>query len=852
MIKPKIRVDIILFTAVTAAALIFSLNRAEAEENGSETVYEWPMIAHDTGWTAYSPDPRVKPPFRLKWATQGMPTHGLVIAEGKVFCRGWCLDAETGDVLWKSRGLGGNNTTPSYFKGRLYSGRGKISAYDASNGKHLWSKSGYVASRLNPRSGVAVCDGALYLGSIREHEGKKNYFLDALSAEDGKVIWSLPLIEVEETKRRGYHLGMSMGVPVVGGEKVFTTTHSPRMAFAVDRKTGKELWRKKDFGVWLAVGTDGKTVYVPQRRKGVWALDAKTGDKLWEWGGIEGDIIKANYATTGTAKYPPVIAYGKVFLQNYGRRYTALDATTGKELWVAGDRGGFSAWAGTCGPPSAAGGHIYTNGTTGKDFNAKYWHYAVAAVDHTTGKAVWKNPTSGKACARVSIAYGCMYVPSLREVSCYEPVPEDYTYEPQPPPDKPAAPPGPLAQPFGGEPGTPEAGGKPEGGNDWPMYGGCPARCGLKMKIGLPIKEAWKFQTGGKVKSSPVMAGGIVYAGSDSGKLYALELETGKEKWSAEVTVEEKNPLKVKWIRSAPAVADGIVVCGADDGVMRAFDAKIGKPKWQFRTAAQIRSSPAIIGDRVVFGSWDGHCYCVRLSDGKEFWRCRVGGPGTRAYAPFAVAQGRIYLTAWEEYAFQCLDLETGKPIDGYKRIAPGRGTKHPRIGQVQGIAVYRGLAVTAKGDNYRTGDFINATTGKIVGSVRGRGSAQPSLPAFRKDRVFYPASPEGAGMSEILSESGKKGKSKKKRRKAGFKHSVLSAPLVCGNLLIVATEKGTVEVHRIPEDEDENKKKVNPVWEWKSSSGAEIHTAPAAADGFIVIGSDDGHIYGFTYGREN
>jgi outer membrane protein assembly factor BamB len=32
----------------------------------------------------------------------------------------------------------------------------------------------------------------------------------------------------------------------------------------------------------------------------------------------------------------------------------------------------------------------------------------------------------------------------------------------------------------------------------------------------------WSFQTGGKVQSSPTVVDGIVYVGSDDGKLYAI------------------------------------------------------------------------------------------------------------------------------------------------------------------------------------------------------------------------------------------------------------------------------------------------------------------------------------------
>lgn len=82
--------------------------------------------------------------------------------------------------------------------------------------------------------------------------------------------------------------------------------------------------------------------------------------------------------------------------------------------------------------------------------------------------------------------------------------------------------------------------------------------------------------------------------------------------------------------------------------------------------------------------------------------------------------------------------------------------------------------------------------------------------------------------------------------RTKSFKNPLLNAPLVAGSVMIGATQAGTIEVYSLPDKNSEEAAKF--VLEWKSPSGAEIHTAPAAGSGFIVIGSDDGHIYGFSY----
>jgi len=48
------------------------------------------------------------------------------------------------------------------------------------------------------------------------------------------------------------------------------------------------------------------------------------------------------------------------------------------------------------------------------------------------------------------------------------------------------------------------------------------------------IQEQWNFETKGEVNSSPSVAAGVVYVGSDDGHLYAVEAETSQEQWHFE------------------------------------------------------------------------------------------------------------------------------------------------------------------------------------------------------------------------------------------------------------------------------------------------------------------------------
>ena len=78
-------------------------------------------------------------------------------------------------------------------------------------------------------------------------------------------------------------------------------------------------------------------------------------------------------------------------------------------------------------------------------------------------------------------------------------------------------------------------------------------------------KGLWKFPTGGKIESSPVVAGGQVVFGSDDGTVYMVSLKDGKQLWSYEIG---------QAVGSSPAVADEKIVIGSDDGGVYCFGQK--------------------------------------------------------------------------------------------------------------------------------------------------------------------------------------------------------------------------------------------------------------------------------------
>jgi outer membrane protein assembly factor BamB len=64
-------------------------------------------------------------------------------------------------------------------------------------------------------------------------------------------------------------------------------------------------------------------------------------------------------------------------------------------------------------------------------------------------------------------------------------------------------------------------------------------------------------------------------------------------------------------IDSSPAIAGGRVFVGSNDGRLYVIDLAGGKVVWEYEDGGAIMSSPAIAAGRVVFGSAQGRVVCI-------------------------------------------------------------------------------------------------------------------------------------------------------------------------------------------------------------------------------------------------
>lgn len=173
----------------------------------------------------------------------------------------------------------------------------------------------------------------------------------------------------------------------------------------------------------------------------------------------------------------------------------------------------------------------------------------------------------------------------------------------------------------------------------------------------------WKFETGGAVHSSPSMHRHLVYVGSADGTLYALDRESGEVAWKFRSGGEKSYDLWDYYL-SSPVVADGIVCWGSGDGHLYALAWDTGVPVWKFKTGDVVHASPVVMNGRVYVGSFDGFLYALRADTGALVWRFRTVGaryfPKGEIQKAALVDGGAVYFGS-RDYNIYALDTLTGR-----------------------------------------------------------------------------------------------------------------------------------------------------------------------------------------------
>jgi outer membrane protein assembly factor BamB len=130
----------------------------------------------------------------------------------------------------------------------------------------------------------------------------------------------------------------------------------------------------------------------------------------------------------------------------------------------------------------------------------------------------------------------------------------------------------------------------------------------------------WTFDSGEAIHSTPVLSedGSVLYFGNEAGRLYALDASTGEQIWRYQATSE---------IRCKPLLHKQILLFKDVRGKVHAINAEKGSSLWLYRGPMPegflIESSAGVglASGRVLAGFSEGTATGLKLIDGSVSWK---------------------------------------------------------------------------------------------------------------------------------------------------------------------------------------------------------------------------------------
>jgi outer membrane protein assembly factor BamB len=151
----------------------------------------------------------------------------------------------------------------------------------------------------------------------------------------------------------------------------------------------------------------------------------------------------------------------------------------------------------------------------------------------------------------------------------------------------------------------------------------------------------------------------VAFFGSGQGDLYAVDTDDRTAHWSG-----QDIPNVGSAITSTPAVANGTVFAGTNDGRVLAWDADTANQTWETSVDGPVYSELAADSGLVYVTTKNGTLHVLNASNGDEEWK-------ESSFAEFGassptLANGNVYVVADEGYVFDAaatksqLDSTTG------------------------------------------------------------------------------------------------------------------------------------------------------------------------------------------------
>ena len=246
----------------------------------------------------------------------------------------------------------------------------------------------------------------------------------------------------------------------------------------------------------------------------------------------------------------------------------------------------------------------------------------------------------------------------------------------------------------------------------------------------------WSTRLNGEILAPPQGNGKIVVAQSYEGRVQGLDFSSGEKLWVFDSNV----PVLTVRGTSSPILSGNMVYAGFASGRVLALNANTGAIAWEVRVAisqgrseieriVDVDGSMVLAGKELYAASYQGRVVAIDVASGRKLWQQDVS-----SFAGVSQGFGNVYVTdadgtvfaylrngqgeRWSQPALGYRELSRPTPVSSYLAVADYEGIVH-LISQIDGQFVGR---VKADGDGARAdmlsdGNmlYVYGNSGKLV-----------------------------------------------------------------------------------------------------------------------------------------
>ncbi len=559
---------------------------------------------------------------KIVWTalTKGPMIFNGAYSDGRYFIGGtddntlYCFNATNGNILWTyTPGTNGYFTTGcAVAYGMVYEMNkdGYLYAIDIATGNVVWKYKGPDETLIWPGM-PTVADGKIYVttGELAQYVTDYKTYSEyaCLNAYTGQTIWTLPIEALPPRESAIVAYGNLYIIPGSVTTAVDTTS-------GTEYSTDSQLWAIGTISTPIPTPSPTPTptvtptptptptpVPTPTRiltpitvsNWSMWRADPTHSSTAQE--GPSNLTLAWKFTTNGSVISSPSVVNGIVYVGSQDKNIYAIGASSGNRIW------NFTTNGAIISSPAVANGNVYVGSEDGYVYclsahnGAFIWQTFVNSdLPFTFGDLVLKSSPV--------VSRGIVYIGSL----------DGYLYA-------------------------------------------------LNANNGDIV---WRTQTDGPIESSPAVADGAVYFTSQeptAGALYKLDANNGAVIW--------KLPLPYQYsfvggteLLGSPSVAAGMVFASSNWGAYYAVNVTTGVVVWKFIDTDAIEfivSSPIYVnGDLFIIDKFN--IACLNAMTGHTLWSTFTGD---ELYVSPSYADGKIYVATSQRDIFILDTLNNGTKI---------------------------------------------------------------------------------------------------------------------------------------------------------------------------------------------